>query len=104
MKIYLLLLLLLIPIVSGLNCEIGTPQEVYGEDICLVNQTTEYGLSHTSLSIYNFYIPNLGLSIFPSQPLMGWIIIFFALGIFLKYGYQYEKTFRAKVMNKIGFN
>lgn len=135
MKLYWVLLLLILPIVSGLNCDIGTPQEVYGDLICVVNQTeesnqsqrvsglnceigtlqevygapiclvnqTEHGINHPSLSISNIYITNFGLMLFPSQPVIGWIIIFLFIGIILKFGYQYEKTFRAKVMNKIGF-
>jgi len=69
---------------TNITCELGTPELIYGEYMCIVNKDIEYGIDEEYIEFFNYPIKNIGVIVWPSQPIGGWIVIIIFLLILSK--------------------
>jgi len=87
---------------TNITCELGTPELIYGEYMCIVNKDIEYGIDKEYIEFFNYPIKNIGVIIWPSQPIGGWIVIIIFLLILSKVFNITGKNLREKFDDLIG--
>ena len=87
---------------TSITCELGTPELIYGEYMCIVNKDIEYGIDKEYIEFFNYPIKNIGVIIWPSQPIGGWIVIIIFLLILSKVFNITGKNLREKFDDLIG--
>ena len=87
---------------TSITCEIGTPELIYGEYMCIVNKDIEYGIDKEYIEFFNYPIKNIGVIVWPSQPIGGWIVIIIFLLILSKVFNITGKNLREKFDDLIG--